>query len=364
MAGSVIICPNCKKSIELSDAASHELKQKLWKQAQAAAVEVAEKKHREETEALEKKLHESQEQEIGLRKERRALEEEKRTIQLTLERRLDEQRKQVEDTARKRAFEEFQLREREMEKRLSDAKKSNEELRRKLEQGSQQTQGEVLELELEAVLKKEFPLDSIKPVPKGVRGADLIQEVYDRSGRRCGTIIWELKRTKAWSDGWIGKLKEDQRSVQANIAVIVSEIVPSSLKSFGTVQGVWVCTLSLVVGLAMALRTNLQQLATSQETQVGKNEKMEVLYRYVTGLAFKQRVEAIVESFVTMKEDLDREKRAFTKMWAKREKQIETVIHNTVGMHGEMQGMLGSALPELKSGELEGEDDPTQDRIV
>ncbi|PJE63798.1 DUF2130 domain-containing protein [Candidatus Roizmanbacteria bacterium CG10_big_fil_rev_8_21_14_0_10_45_7] len=364
MATSVIICPNCNKPIELSDAVSNEVKQKLWKQAQMHAAQEADKKHFEEKERLEKQLREAQAQEVSLRKERRVIEEEKRSLQVTIERRLDEQRKQVEEAALKRAFEEHKLREREMEKKLQDAVKSNEELRRKLEQGSQQTQGEVLELELESVLKRSFPLDTIKEVPKGVNGADIIQEVYDRSGRRCGTIIWELKRTKSWSEGWIAKLKEDQRTVRADVAVLVSEALPTTLTAFGNVQGVWVCTLPLVVGVATALRMSLQQVAFAQDSQVGKKEKMDILYQYVTGITFKQRVEAIVESFASMKMDLDKEKRAFTKMWAKREKQIETVINNTVGMHGELQGMLGAALPELKSGELDDVDNSlSEDQI-
>ena len=253
--------------------------------------------------------------------------------------------------------EEHRLKDMEKEKKISDMLKTIEELKRKGEQGSMQTQGEVLELDLEALLRSRFPTDEIEPVPKGIRGADILQRVHNRSGQLCGTIIWESKRTKAWSDGWIAKLKDDQREVKAEIAVIVSETLPSGVKAFTQMEGVWVADFTLAASLAEVLRSGLTQLALAKLSAVGRGEKMDVIYNYLSGPHFRQRVEGIVEAFKSMKEDLDQEKRAITRTWAKREKQIERVINNTAGMYGDIQGIIGASLPEIKILELdEGEE--------
>jgi hypothetical protein len=210
----------------------------------------------------------------------------------------------------------------------------------------------VLELDLESLLRVQFPIDEIQPVPKGIKGADIAQKVHNRSGHYCGTILWELKHTKAWNDGWLSKLKDDQREVKAEIAVLVTETLPKGIESFGHIEGVWVTSSVLSIALASVLRTSLIELAQHKLSSIGKSEKMEVLYNYLSGPEFRQRIEAIVESFKSMKEDLDQEKRAMTKMWAKREKQIERIVNNTVGMYGDMQGIIGASLPQIKSLEL------------
>ncbi|MEW6616793.1 MAG: DUF2130 domain-containing protein [Thermodesulfobacteriota bacterium] len=232
--------------------------------------------------------------------------------------------------------------------------------RRKAEQGSMQTQGEVLELDLEAHLKICFPVDEIEPVPKGMRGADILQKVYSRSGQHCGAIIWETKHTKAWSDGWLSKLKDDQRDVKAEIAVIVTEALPKGINSFAQLEGVWVTNFMLASSLAEVLREGLIELSQAKLSAIGKNEKVEAIYNYLSGPEFKQKVEAIVEAFKSMKEDLDQEKRAMTRIWAKREKQIERVIMNTAGMYGDMQGIIGATLPQIKILEI-GAGDGTEE---
>jgi hypothetical protein len=220
----------------------------------------------------------------------------------------------------------------------------NEELRRKLQQGSQQTQGEVLELELEELLRAEFPFDHIEPVPKGMNGADLVQRVHNKTGHCCGTVVWESKRTKGWSDAWIQKLKDDLRLVKGDIAVIVSEALPKDIDNFGQLKGVWVTGRSCALSLAAALRCMLIEVSTTRAAAICKNEKMEVLYSYLSGSEFKQRVEAIVESFIEMQEDLQEERRVTERRWSKREKQIQRVITNTSGMYGDLQGLIGSSL--------------------
>jgi hypothetical protein len=312
---------------------------------------------KEESAEKERRLEAARKAELELRKRTRELEEGKRNLDLELARKLDEEREKVRQSTLEMFSEEHRLKDMEKEKKISDMLKTIEELKRKGEQGSMQTQGEVLELDLEALLRSRFPTDEIEPVPKGIRGADILQRVHNRSGQLCGTIIWESKRTKAWSDGWIAKLKDDQREVKAEIAVIVSETLPSGVKSFTQMEGVWVADFTLAASLAEVLRSGLTQLALAKLSAVGKGEKMDVIYNYLSGPHFRQRVEGIVEAFKSMKEDLDQEKRAITRTWAKRETQIERVINNTAGMYGDIQGIIGASLPEIKILELdEGEE--------
>ncbi|MCR4329771.1 MAG: DUF2130 domain-containing protein [Candidatus Roizmanbacteria bacterium] len=400
MSASIITCPHCHKEIELSQAFSHQLedqyknkfeqdkqawekekeqlqknltrqteqiKKEMWEKAKVAAGD----KNKQELSVLkqelldrDKELDEKRKEELELRREKRRLEDERKELELTVEKKLDTERRQIQEDVAKQIREENKLRNMEREKQLEDARRANEDLRRKLEQGSQQMQGEVLELELEEMLRNEFVYDEINEVPKGVRGADVLQIVRDRSGRKCGTIVWESKRTKAWTDSWIAKLKEDQRAVKAELAVIVSNILPKDIKYFGVKDTIWISSYETVLAVSATLRSTLIKVAAAQQSQVGKNEKTELLYQYLTGTEFKQRVEGIVESFIQMKDDLEREKRAFTKMWAKREKQIEQVVHNTVGMHGDLQGFMGASLPEIRNLELpSGEESMDEDKL-
>lgn len=369
-----IKCPHCHKSVSLNDALTHEIeekyrvdyesrlkqdKQKMWQLAQSKALEKIQAEQATEMKALKeslveknKLLEEAQRAELEVRRERVKLEEEKKSFELKLARQLDQERSKIQEETSRKISEDYRLKHAENEKKLQDVLKANEELRRKLEQGSQQTQGEVLELELENILKTEFPLDEIVPVSKGISGADVVQKVRDNAGRLAGAIVWESKRTKSWSDGWIQKLKDDQRGVKAEVAVLVSHVLPKELKYFGDHNGIYVCDYQSFVGLAKLLRTTLMQLAAAKLANIGKKEKMEVLWNYLTSVEFRQRMESIVESFTEMKSDLDREKRAYTKIWAKREKQIERVLDNTVGLRGDLEGVMGKALPEMKQLEL------------
>jgi hypothetical protein len=293
------------------------------------------------------KLLEAERAELELRQHKRQLEDRERSLELEMARKIDAERRNIEDSTTRRLQEEHHLKDEEKDKKLRDALRMNDELRRKLEQGSQQTQGEVLELELEALIRSEFPSDQIEPVPKGVSGADVIQRVVDKHGNICGTILWESKRTKAWSDGWLQKLKDDQRALKADVAVIVSEALPKDCNSFSQVSGVWVSNPQCAIGLAIAIRLQLTEVAIVRLAAVGKNEKMEVIYDYLSGSEFKQRVEAIVEAFVSMQQDLLEERRITERRWAKREKQIQRVISNTSGMYGDLQGLIGSSLQDI-----------------
>ena len=303
-----------------------------------------------------KKLGVAQQQELALRKQQRELEERERSMNLELERRLDEERVKVREDALAKAAEQQHLRDREKDKQLEDMRKQIEDLKRKAEQGSQQAHGEVQELELEEVLRSNFRFDEIEPVAKGVRGADVLQRVCSSSGKSQGSILWESKRTKAWSDGWIQKLKDDQREAKADIGIIVSSVLPKGITHIGSIDGVWVTDFPSLVGLGTALRAGISQLAHMQGALDGKGEKMELIYKYLSGPEFRHRVEAIVEAFVTMKTDLDSEKRSMERTWAKREKQIQRVIHNTSGMYGDLQGLIGASLSPIPLLEMSPEE--------
>ena len=251
----------------------------------------------------------------------------------------------------------------EKEHTIVSMQKQIEELKRKAEQGSQQLQGEVHELELEALLRAKFPLDSIEPVPKGEYGGDVLHHVIGSFGQTCGTILWESKRTKSWSDGWLVKLREDRRTAKAEVAVIISQVLPKGVETFELIDGVWVTHPRSAIPVAVTLRHTLIEIASIRQATEGQQTKMEMVYQYLTGPRFRQRVQAIVEAFSSMQEDLDKEKKAITKQWAKREEQIERVMQATVGMYGDLQGIAGKTLQEIEGLEmsaLEAQTDETK----
>lgn len=299
-----------------------------------------------------KKIEEANKEQLELLKQKRELEEQKRDFELETEKHLNEERAKIEEKTAERFAEEHRLKDAEKDKRIQDILKINEELKRKAEQGSQQSQGEVLELDLEEAIKTAFPLDTIVPVPKGVKGADVVQKVFNRSGHECGTILWESKRTKAWGGDWIEKFKDDQRAAKADLGIIVSDVLPKDIKTFGLMSGVWVSNKACALSVAIALRSQLVEVAMAKLTTVGKNEKMESLYQYISGPEFRQRIEAIVETFADMHKDLQQERQTSERRWSKREKQIQRIIANTSGMYGDFQALAGSSLQTIPALEL------------
>ena len=314
----------------------------------------------EDLESKDKKLQETRQNELLLRKEKSSLEEREKNVDLEVTRQIDSERATIYTEASRKAGEEYHLKDKDKDKKITDLIEQIEELKRKAEQGSQQSQGEVLEIELEQILKSAFPYDLIEPVPKGIKGADVVQKVNNPMGQYCGTIIWESKRTKGWSDGWIDKLKDDQREVKADIAVLMSIVLPKEINGFSQFKGIWVTSYPLAMALAVALRANLIEVASAKQAAVGKVEKMEAIYNYLSGTEFRQKVEAIVEAFVTMNTDLAKEKVAMEKLWSKREQQIKKVVISTARMYGDMQGIIGASLPEIKSLELKSLTDETE----
>jgi hypothetical protein len=304
-----------------------------------------------------KRVEESQQMELELRKKTRELIEKEQNLELELQRKFDAERLKVQEDTAKRLADDMRLKAAEKDKQLDDMRRQIEDLKRKAEQGSQQSQGEILELEVEAILRSMFPIDSIEPVPKGMRGGDIIHRVNTQSGASAGIMIWETKRTKSWSDSWIEKLKDDQRAISAEFSIIITQVMPKDTTNLVYIDGVWVVDFATFRGIAVALRTHLLQLFQARAMAVGKGETRDFLYDYLIGVQFKQRIEAIVESFQTMQMDLDREKRAIQKSWAAREQQITKILTSTVGMYGDMQGIIGNSLPKIQQLELSDSDE-------
>jgi len=298
------------------------------------------------------KLAEAQKAQAELIRKQRALDEEKRELELTIEKRVQVGLTEVRTLAKKEAEDEQKLKVMEKEQTISAMQKQIEDLKRRAEQGSQQLQGEVQELELENLLRTKFPFDAIEPVPKGEFGGDVLHRVRAPNGQASGTILWEFKRTKNWSDGWLVKLRDDQRTAKAEIAVIVSQVLPKGVETFELIDGVWVTHPRAALPVAAILRQTLLELAMSRQSSEGQQTKTEMVYQYLTGPRFKHRVEAIVEAFSSMQEDLDKERKAIMKQWAKREEQIERVMGATVGMYGDLQGIAGKSLQEIEGLDL------------
>jgi hypothetical protein len=295
---------------------------------------------------------EAQKTELQLRRERRQLEAEKQALELTVNRTLDEERAKIRDQAKRDADEQHRLKEADKDKLIGDLRLQIDDLKRKSEQGSQQAQGEVMELELEELLRSHFPFDTFEPVPVGVHGGDVLHHVHDTTGMRCGTILWESKRTKAWNDNWLPKLRDDQRAAHAAAAVVMTAEMPKGLTTFERIDGVWVTSRNCLLGLATALRVGILEIGRTKRSMEGRQSKVELLFNYVAGSEFRQRIEGIVEAFITLKDDLESEKRSMQRLWAKREKQIERATLNTAGLYGDFGGILGPSLPQIANLEL------------
>lgn len=300
------------------------------------------------------KLAEAQKAQADVIRKQRELDDARREFELTIEKRVQADLGAEREKAKKEAEEELKLKVMEKDQTITAMQKQIEELKRRAEQGSQQLQGEVLELELEALLAAKFPRDSIQPVPKGEFGGDVLHRVFGPANQICGTILWESKRTKNWSDTWLPKLREDQRAAKAEIAVIISQALPKDIETFGFIDGVWVADPKVALPVAMSLRHTLIEVACTRQASEGQQTKMEMVYGYLTGPRFRQRVQAIVEAFSSMRDDLDREKKAITRQWAKREEQIDRVMNATVGMYGDLQGIAGKTLQEIEGLEFQG----------
>lgn len=414
-----IKCPNCGTSIDVQDILAHQLEDEIRQKYQSQLAD-EKRKYEAEQEKLDKakqefELKKKQENELfqerldkQLREERKALEEKLKTKLAeeqseqfnALQKELNEKSEQVKELNRSKAEieklkrekaelkevaeveaqkklnellqgerekirkseeEKTELKFRELQKQLEDQKKLTEEMKRKQEQGSVQLQGEVQELAIEEWLATQFPLDSVDEVKKGARGADCIQIVNTRTRQNCGKIYYESKRTKDFHTSWIEKFKADMRERDADIGVLVTEVMPSGLERMGMMEGVWVCTYEEFKGLSAVLRESIIQLSLAISTQENKGDKMGMLYDFLTSTTFRMQVEAIVEGFSQMKSDLDSEKRSMQRIWKQRERQIDKVITNTIDMYGSIKGIAGNAIQSVKALELPGDNQNNED---
>ncbi|MCU7840243.1 MAG: DUF2130 domain-containing protein [Candidatus Thiodiazotropha sp. (ex Troendleina suluensis)] len=340
-----------------------ELKQKehaLKKKYKAAAEEEqsdALRSLREELEDKSGKIKELNKTAAELEKIKREKNELETSIKAESEKELNRKLLEEIEKIRKEETDKNELKFKELEKQLEDQKKLTEEMKRKQQQGSMQTQGEVQELGIEEWLSNKFPLDTIQEIKKGERGADCLQIVHTHTRQNCGTIYYESKRSKAFQPTWIEKFKGDIREKNANIGVLVTEVMPSDMDRLGLKDGIWICSFEEFKGLCTVLRESIIQISSTIITQDNRGDKMGMLYDFLTSNEFKLRIEAIVEGFTQMKSDLESEQRSMRGIWKKREKQIDKVLLNTTDMYGSIKGIAGNAIQSVPLLELPAADE-------
>lgn len=314
--------------------------------------------------AVEAEKQNSQELRTQLSELMKSLREEKKArenAELEAQKKLAEEESKIRDEVRKTADESYRLKIAEQEKKMADMQKALVEAQRKAEQGSQQLQGEIMELDLEKALAEAFRDDDIEPVAKGVRGGDIRQCVRSGRGTDCGVILWEIKRTKHWVDGWIPKLKEDLRNAKANLPVIVTEVMPKQIElDMGQLNGVWICKPPLAVMLSALLRKGLLDVGLQKALAQNRGDKADALYNFITSHEFAHQIESMVETYGEMANQIIKERVAYEKIWSQRQKQVETLLLGTANIYGSMQGRIGQAsMPRIKGLELleAGEDE-------
>jgi len=302
----------------------------------------------------EEKLKEARKREFEFLQKEQELKNKEAELEIKLQRELQKEREVMTEQIRKQETEKSQLKETEMQLKLKEVqfqleeqRKLAEEMKRRAEQGSMQRQGEVQELLLEEILKENFPFDAIEEVGKGVEGADCIQVVRTNTGKECGRIIYESKRTKTWSNNWVDKLKTDKRSKGADIAILVSQVFPRDMERFGERDGIWICNFSEVASVAQVLRSGIIKINEAIKSQENKGDKMQMLYDYLTGNEFRGNVEAILEGFMSVKNGIIKEKAMMEKIWKEREKQMEKAILNTSSLYGSVKGIAGASVSDI-----------------
>jgi len=409
MSDKNVKCPKCWTVINLDEIAQNQyeeqlkineeklkadfekreedIKKEMWTKAVKAANEKQEieiKKRELETkdllaqvEEMKKKNEESIKQELELRKKTRELEEKSKQAEIENARKLDEERKKMEENFKLQQdkaledrmlliAEDYKKREQEQIKQMDILKKSLEEANRKANQGSQQIQWEIQENELKEILQRNFPIDIIDDVPTGIKWADLIHTVMDKFWQKAGIILWESKNTKTWSDDWIKKLRDDRIIAKADVCILVTTTMPDNTKYFTIINEVIVCEFNYFLNLTNLTRDKLIAMNNLSKSLVGKDEKMEQLYSYLSSPEFRSKIENIIDAFKWMKEDLETEKRSMQRIWSKREKELERIIGNTSMLYGDMQWIMGNSLQKISYLELwaSSEDEEIKDNSI
>jgi len=329
------------------------LKEDLTKEAKAQ-VELELEDLKKQNEENTKRLEEAKKFELELRSEKRELEEKRKSFELEMQRKLDEEREKLSLKIQEDLNSKFKIQTLEYEKKLTDMQKALEEAQRKGSATSERFRGEIKELDVEQSLKEYFIFDEIMEVPKGISGADILQVVKDGAGRVFGKIVWECKRTKIFNEEWITKLKDDVIRVDGNFAILVTQILPEGIKAFDFRNGVWITDFDSYLQLVSVLRMNLFEIKRIEKLSEGKDQKMSMIYEYLSSDQFKNKIVAVVESYKMMQDQLEKEKRAFTKIWSAREMQIRRMTDGTLSILGDMQGIMGNSLPKITGVDLPG----------
>lgn len=384
---SEIKCPNCGHQFEPNDAIREEVQNELrhkireWQEKKdeefAQKLEAEKKQFKASMEEnirksistdfenqlqllktanadSEEKLKEARKKELDFLQKEQQLKNKEAELEIVLQKKLQEERTQLSEQIQKQEAERSALKENELllklkekEVQLEEQKKLAEEMKRRAEQSSMQRQGEAQELLLESILKENFPFDLIEEVGKGVEGADCIQVVRNSSGKECGKIIYESKRTKGWSQAWVDKLKTDMRSKGADVAILVTQTFPKEMDRFGERDGIWICSFAEAASVASIIRSSVIKVYEIQRSEENKGDKMQLLYNYLTGVEFKGQVEAIAEGFLAMKNSINKERIQMEKIWKEREKQLEKVLLSTSGMYGSVKGIAGASISDI-----------------
>lgn len=383
-----ITCPSCGHSFEPTDSIREEVQRELrskmsdWQRQQQQKFDLQlleeKKRARQEAEELtrksitadfenklrllethnkdyEAKLKEAREQQTQFLRKEQDLKNKEAELELEVQKKLQQEREKLSEEIRRLEEQriaaketEYQLRLKEMEEKLEAQRKLAEEMKRKAEQGSMQLQGESQELLLEDILRSSFPFDQVLEVGKGVRGADCIQVVRNNLGVDCGRIIFESKRTAAFANDWIEKLKADMRSQGADVGVIVTQALPRDMTRFGEKEGIWICSFAEVQPVVQMLRDGIIRVAMALKSQENKGDKMSLLYTYLTSREFAEQWQAIREGFMSMKNSIQKERDAMEKLWKQREKQIDKVLLNAAHVRGSIEGLAGSDAVDLQ----------------
>lgn len=310
----------------------------------------------------EEKLKEARRKELEFLQKEQEIKNKEAELEITLQKKLQQERELLAEQIRKQEVEkshvkenELQFKLKELQVQLEEQKRLADEMKRRAEQSSMQRQGEAQELLLEEILKEIFPFDLIEEVGKGVEGADCIQTIRNSSGKECGKIIYESKRTRGWSNNWIEKLKNDKRNRSADVAILVTQTFPKDMERFGEKEGIWICNFTEVNSVAYLLRNSVIQLYEAQKSQENKGDKMQMLYDYLTGNEFRGQMEAVVEGFLSIKNGINKERLQMEKIWKEREKQLEKVLLSTSGLYGSIKGIAGASVADIPL--LDGSDE-------
>jgi len=385
MKEQLITCPNCNRKFPLSEAMQHEIEERVQSEHQQELEDIkakhardiekikndtakfAAEKAKEENETeltdlkaqveeFKTKTREFNKKELGYLKREREIKDREDQIKIEQQQFINKKTGELEVSIKEKLELDFKGKLSEKDLKITRLEELANKLQKNAQQGSTEEQGEAFEQELENILKNCFAIDEFDPIPKGKRGADIIHKVKTENLKNCGTIIWEAKNAENWNDNWITKLKDDQRQIGGEtVGIIVSKVLPKTIKHFGCQDGIWISNPYCMIGLATAMRTKFQELHQTKAAIAGRSSIMDLIYNYVTGSDFRTRIETTAEALKEMKSDIDKERSAMEKNWAKREKQLYRVVQNIAGVYGDLTG-LGANLHRVETFELESGD--------